>query len=351
MVSNRTYIWYLLFLFSCMDRNTGIVFPETANLSVANEYNADVYMRYPYRIRLADSFMYVMDLHTAEYYIHKMKYEVNTTHIFSYGKRGEGPMELLDAENIRLDSEGRVWCLDANRHKLVMWDSSGHQEINLSPQLLRSLDFAFMDDSTIIVPDYTGEHRICLINLNGDIIKQLFSIPDKRSHKLSRIPLAQAWRSFIDYNQKTGILAVVTQLGQVLEIYNIKEECIIAVINSESGAPKFNLKQDFAIPDGIMGYSDVHVADDVIYALFWGYSFDDIRKGLIKNEGGNRLQVFDTNGIALKEYILDRYVTGFCIDKDQNKILALDTNSDQPIIEYDLNKTRNYESKIDLSQN
>ena len=316
-----------------MDKN-GIVFPETANLSVAGEYNIDVYMRFPYRIRLADSLIYVMDLHATEYYVHKMTYEIEANHISSYGKKGEGPMELLDAENIRIDSEGRLWSLDANRHKIVMWDNYEQQEINLSPQLLRSLDFAFMDDSTIIVPDYTGEYRICLLNRNGDIIKQLFAIPDKRLHKSSRIPLAQAWRSFIDYNPKTGVLAVVTQLGQVLEIYNLKEERVIAIINNENGAPKFNEKQSYAIPNGIMGYSDLHVSDDTIYALFWGYSFDDMRKEKIKNEGGNRIQVFDTRGTALKEYILDRHVTGFCIDKTRNTILALDTNNDQPVVEY-----------------
>ena len=332
-----------------MEENINIVFPETANLSVTKEYNTDVYMRYPYRIRLLDSFMYVMDLHATEYYIHKLPYEINAERVFSYGKKGEGPMELLDAENIRTDSGNRLWCLDANRHKLVMWDSCGQQEINLSPQLIRTLDFVFMDDSTIIIPDYTGKHRICLINRNGDIIKQLFSIPDKRRQNVSQVSLAQAWRSFIDYNQNTGILAVVTQLGQVLEIYDLKEECIIASINIENGAPKFYEKQSYAIPDGIMGYSDVHVSDNAIYALFWGYSFEDMRKGKIKQEGGNRIQVFDTKGIALKEYILDRYITGFCIDKTRNRLLALDTNSDQPIIEYEINTQ--YESKIGLSQN
>ena len=326
-----------MFLTACAEKNTDIVFPKTTHLSVTNVYNnVDVYMRYPYRIRMADSMIFVMDLHATEYYIHKLSNEINSKHISSYGKRGEGPMELLDAENIRIDSEGRLWTLDANRHKLVMWDSHGQEETNLSPRLLRSLDFAFMNDSTFIVPDYTGEHRICLLNRNGDIIKQLFSIPDKRHRNTSRTSLAQAWRSFIDYNPKTGILAVVTQLGQVLEIYNMKEEHHIASVNIENGAPQFSEKENYAIPNGIMGYSDVHVSNDAIYALFWGYSFKEMQNEKIKQEGGNRLQVFDTEGNPLEECILDRHITGFCIDKTKNRLLALDTNSDQPIIEYDL---------------
>jgi len=349
MVNNRIYICYLLFLTACAEENTGIAFPKTTQLSVANTYNTDVYMRYPYRVRLVDSSIYVMDLHATEHYIHKLSNETSAKRSSSYGKRGEGSMELLGAENIRIDSAGGLWTLDANRHKLVMWDSCGQEEINLSPQLIRSLDFAFMDDSTFIVPDYTGDHRICLINRNGDIVKQLFSIPEKRQSGTSRASLAQAWRSFIDYNPKTGILAVVTQLGQVLEIYNMKEERHIALVNIENGSPKFSEKQNYAIPNGIMGYSDVYVSDDAIYALFWGYSFKDLQRGNVKQEGGNRLQVFDTKGKPLEEYILDRYITGFCIDKTKNRLLALDINSDQPIIEYNL--TSKYESKIGLSQN
>lgn len=335
MVNTRIYICYLLFLTACTEKNNEIVFSETTFLFVSEIYPTNIHMRYPYRIRLADSSIYVMDLHAMDYYIHKLSYEKNTRYISSYGKRGEGPQELLNTENIRLDSNNRLWTLDANRHKLAMWDNSEQKETNLSPRLIRSLDFAFMNDSTIIVPDYTGENRICILNKTGDVIKQLFSIPDKRQYKASLTSLAQAWRSFIDYNQKTGILAVATQLGQVLEIYNLKEELPIASVNIKNGTPQFSEKQSYAIPNGIMGYSDIYVSDSAIFTLFWGSSLEDVHKGIVTHEGGNKIQVFDTEGNPLKEYILDRYITGFCIDETNNRLIALDTNSDQPIIVYE----------------
>jgi hypothetical protein len=321
-------------LIACSDKNESVLFPETVRLSVSSVYTTDIYMRYPYRIRAVDSSIYIMDLHAVEHYIHKLSDEKNMKTIASYGKRGEGPEEFLDAENIRLDSEDRLWTLDANRHKLTRWDSCGQKEINLSPQLIRSLDFALINDSTFIVPDYTGENRICIIDENGQIIKKLFSIPDKSKHNVSPASLAQAWRSFIDYNRETGILAIVTQLGQVIELYDMKEERCIASINTENEAPVFIEKQGYAIPDGIMGYSDVYVSESAVYALFWGSSFEDIRRGKVKNEGGNRIRVFNTEGTPLKEYILDRYITGLRIDEANSMFLALDVNDDQPIIEY-----------------
>jgi hypothetical protein len=293
-------------------------------------------MRYPYRIRTTDSAVYVLDLHPAEYYIHKLSDEKEMKHIASYGKRGEGPMEFLDAENIRLDTQNRLWTLDANNSKFAIWDSCEQTETSLDPQLIRSLDFTFLDDSSLIIPDYTGENRICIVNNKGELIKKLFSIPDERQQGVSQISLAQAWRSFIDYNPQNGILAVVTQLGQVIEIYDMKKEQHITLINATKGAPQFTEKQNYAIPNGIMGYSDVYVSENTIYALFWGYSFEDIRSAKIKHEGGNRIQTFDLNGNPQKEYIVDRYITGFCIDEANNRLIALDINSDQPIIIYKL---------------
>ena len=35
--------------------------------------------------------------------------------------------------------------------------------------------------------------------------------------------IRQVWRSFIDSNPHNGVLAAVTQLGEVLEIYNLKD--------------------------------------------------------------------------------------------------------------------------------
>ena len=35
--------------------------------------------------------------------------------------------------------------------------------------------------------------------------------------------IRQVWRSLIDSNPHNGVLAAVTQLGEVLEIYNLKD--------------------------------------------------------------------------------------------------------------------------------
>lgn len=332
-------IYLMISLVSCSkaESMTRVKFPETVLLSSEEIRITDVYLKYPFRVRLQDSSFYVMDIHPADYYVHKFKYP-SLEYQQSYMKRGEAPREFLDAENIRLDNQGFLWALDANRRKIVNFSdnlpATSIKTINLEEKLIRTLDFDFLNDSTFIVPDYTGEYRINLVNLQGEIIHRAFHIPvNTRILKKDTPPiiLAQAWRPFLNYNPEHGALALVTQLGQVLEIYDMNKEQVINIVGHEDNQPQFIAKGSYAIPNGIMGYSDVYVGKEHIYALFWGHSFADIKNGKINKEGGNTVHVFSLNGTPKIEYKLDSDITGFHIDEKKKLIIGLDVNSNQPL--------------------
>lgn len=318
----------------------GEIFPETISLSGKEKMITGVYLKYPFRIRLSNSSLYVMDIHPNDYYCHEFGYpSMKFKH--SFIKRGQAPNEFLDAENIRIDNKGGLWLLDANRKKIVNFE---HGKINsplktfqLNEDLIRTLDFDLIDDSTFVVPDYSGLNRICFVNHKGNIVRKSFAIPSKfeiSKKNASKIALAQAWRSFLHYNPKNRILAMVTQLGQVLEIYDLKNRRIVNIIRQQGLEPEFIVNGNYAVPTGIMGYSDVYVGQKCIYAIFWGHSFEDIRQGKETKEGGRYIHVFDLKGNPIRQYILDRYITGFHIDEKEKRIIGLDVNSDQPVVEY-----------------
>lgn len=331
-------VYLLISLISCneVESKSSVTFPETALLKSRELSLSDVYLKYPFRVRLQDSVLYVLDIHPEAYYCHAFDYP-SMQHRHSFAPNGEAPDEFLDAENIRLDNQGYLWTLDANQKKIVRFSkgtsSLPHKTINLDEELIRTLDFDLLDDSTFIVPDYTGEYRINIINIDGEIIHRAFKIPatQKIAKNTPSIVLAQAWRPFISYNSEHGLLAMVTQLGQVLEIYDIQKESTINIVRPKSHEPKFIIKDNYAIPDGIMGYSDVHVGQESIYALFWGHSFDDLKNGKIQKEGGNTLHVFTLDGNPKIEYKLDSHITGFHIDEKNKSIIGLDVNSNQPL--------------------
>lgn len=154
--------------------------------------------------------------------------------------------------------------------------------------------------------------------------------------KNARPALAQAWRSFIDYNPENGVLAAVTQLGEVLEIYNLQDSTHVVRIGPH-GEPKFQVSQGYGIPTGIMGFSDVQVTDSAVYAVFHGRSFKEIaqnaRRG-IHVDGGKYIYVFSLTGEPLRRYVLDHHVCGISVNEREGIILATDVNKDEPIIKY-----------------
>jgi hypothetical protein len=311
------------------------IFPETQNLISEPRLIEGVEMRYPFRIRMNDTSLYIMDLHALTYFCHQFEYP-SMKHVASFGKKGEAPNECLDAENIRLKMISDIWLLDANKNQIVCLNQNNYQNvIKFDKQLIRNLDFDFFNDSVFVVPDYSGTHRFHLVNFDGEMIASRGFYPIKEKDKnIPDVVYAQAWRSFIDYNPDNDVLALVTQLGEVVELYSLRGNRLICTIKGQQGDPKFQYKKGYAIPSGIMGYSDVHVGDKYVYALFWGHSFDDLQRGIVTIEGGNQIHVFDLAGNPVKCYHLEQYITGFYVNEKRGVILGVNVNSDQPVIEY-----------------
>lgn len=321
-------------------------FPQTLELKGKTVSPDTALFRYPFRIRVQDDRAVVLDLHGEEYFCHAFSYP-GFRYLSSFGKRGEAPGEQLSVENIRW-GEGDWWTLDANKSELLRLggglsgDSLSRQEtVRLDEALLRPLDLALYDDSTFLIPDYSGDSRFCQVSREGKLLCSIGGIPTANEEALqhARPALAQAWRSFIDYNPRNGVLAAVTQLGEVLEVYNLKDSTHVVRIGPH-GEPEFQVSQGYGIPTGIMGFSDVQVTDSAIYAVFHGRSFKEIarsmQKGIHLPDGGQYIYVFSLTGEPLRRYALDHFVYGISVNEEEGIILATDVNRDEPIIRYQI---------------
>ena len=317
-------------------------FPQTKELK-AREISLDTAVfRYPFRIRVQDSMAVVLDLHGNDHFFQVFRYP-EFSYVASFGKRGDSPDDMLSAENVRWN--GQFWCtLDANKNELtrfVFFESGDSllrdEAVSLDKKILRALDFTLYNDSTYIIPDYSGDNRFCLVDSRGELLRKFGAIPtvNEDALKHSRTALAQAWRSFIDYNPRNGVLAAVTQLGEVLEIHNLKDSTQVVCIGPH-GEPEFKVSNGYGIPVGIMGFSDIQVTDKAIYAVFHGRTFKELSRQPKdkKVDGGQYIYVFSLKGEPLMKYVLDHYIYGISVDEKQGIITATDVNSDEPIIEY-----------------
>ena len=297
--------------------------------------------RYPFRIRIEGDKVIVMDLHGTDHYGHLFQYP-SFQYLSSFGRRGDSPVEMLSMENFRFYNHA-VWTLDANKSELTRLDysSSGDsllrdETVTLDEDILRPLDFVVYDDTTFVIPDYSGESRFLKVNCQGKLIEKIGAIStanEKALHE-ARPALAQAWRSFLDYNPHNGVLAAVTQLGEVVEVYNLKDSTHVVRIG-EHNEPEFKVSDGYGIPTGIMGFSDVQVTDSAIYAVFHGTSFKEIaRQSGRLPDGGKYIYVFSLKGEPLCKYVLDHYIYGIWVDEATKTIMATDVNSDQPILKF-----------------
>lgn len=321
-------------------------FPRSEKLQATTIPLDTVVFRYPFRIAMQGDRAAVLDLHGADHFVQVFTYP-EFRHIAACGKRGEAPGEMLSAENLRWN-HASLQVLDANKSELTTWQLADGADsltrigrIKLDKAVLRALDFVQTDDSTFLIPDYSGNHRFCRVNLNGKLVQKIGTIPvtDEETFRNVRPALAQAWRSFIDYNPRNGILAAATQLGEVLEVWNLQTGTHV-VRTGPGGAPKFQNVEGYGIPTGIMGFSSVQVGDSAIYAVFQGQSFKDIaqsaRRGKNLPDGGKNLYVFSLTGEPLVKYELDHYIHGIYVNEKEKFFIATDVNMDEPMLRYKL---------------
>lgn len=348
------HLLYILLGISCLIACTGSpnkTFPRysDSNFTKTKALSAQVIsldtilFRYPFRVTVRDSVAVVMDLHNLDHYLHAFTYP-GWKHIASFGKRGEAPGEMLSAANIQFNSIDSLWALDPNKMEITRWKispSTGSaervEEIKLDKKLVRSLDFRTMK-SGFWVSDYMGDHRFWEVDNNGKPIKSNGKIPSETANEdTSRPALAQAWRSFMDYNPDNGILAMATQLGEAIEIYNLKDNTH-TVLYGPAGEPEFQTAKDGSgVPSGIMGFSDIKVTKQYIYAVFHGIKFKDKlaarQRGEEPEDGGRFIYVFDLQGNPVQKYTLDHAIYGIDINEETNTIVATEVKSDDPIIE------------------
>ena len=168
---------------SCTDATSmGFQFNTQQEITGVPILNSDtVVFRYPFRVRLNDSVLYILDLHSRDFYCHSLTYP-NLDVKKTFASRGDAPNTFLGVDNIRVSSTGNIYFLSANKETISIYDAdtdSIKKNIKLPKELIRSLDFALINDSLFAITDYTGKHRINIVDSNGKIHQQLFSIPSK----------------------------------------------------------------------------------------------------------------------------------------------------------------------------
>ena len=323
-----------------------ITFPVTEELQGRVIPIDSVFFRYPYRLEVRGDRVVIEDLHGPDHFYHLFTYP-DFRHLHSFGQRGEGPEEMQTVDDFRWNGQ-TLWALDNIKSELVRWELNDSRDKMLRTELVkldkatfRALDIVPYQNNSFLIPNYSGDTRFCQVDRNGKLIKKWGEIPTERKNDLQKYPYAfgYGWRSFIDYSPNTGTLVAATQFGEVLEIWNVKNNTH-KVLKGKLGEPEFEIRPEYAVPAGAVGHNDIQVTNRFIYVIYRGISIkEDMlahQKGKPLPQGGKTIRVFSLEGEPLKEYKLDHSVSGIWVMEEAGKLWALDVNSDEPLLEYTL---------------
>ena len=274
----------------------------------------------------------VKDLVSDSMHYHFLNYS-NLSYLYSAGKRGQGPNEIILSTPFQLKND-KAYFLDGARSKLYTYSYSKDKLEVINEWKLgdskTTLDFIIVNDSNVVTQDFSGSNRLLQITRQNQ--EGMFSIPTMDEGEGFNAELAYIWRSFMAYNDDLGKVALATQFGDVIEIYDLENKSSEVVVG-DKGMPKNNQGQ-------IEGFCDVKWIDNKIYALFSGrLRADLIRKseeGKKEPTGGNIIKVYDENGKFLEMYHLDTYINGFTIDKQNERLIAVTSNVDEAVLFFDM---------------
>ncbi|NLD94698.1 MAG: hypothetical protein GX639_18745 [Fibrobacter sp.] len=297
-----------------------------------------VLLKYPYRIVKEDSLLLIWDLHGNEHFFHAFNLiKSKTEYLFSFGTIGQGPEELIACGGMDIQ-DGLLSVVETNKSILYTYPienlkrkiTKPNRILELPKELIPIVKFTDRGKDGEIVLDSKGEYRFILLNDKGEIESKLYNIPNEENKDLANPILQQLWISCLDFNPKNNVLVIATVMGDVIEIYNLKNNKKNIVIG-EQGEP--NIKRDGRnlIIRAAYGYQDVIVGDTEIYALYSKITHEEIdeatKNGLSTPSGGNLINVLDFNGNIKKVFVLDRFINGFDIDFNENTIYGVTSNS------------------------
>ncbi len=316
-----SFLLFCVSLFSCADKESTETYTLTAETVTAEL----PFMRFPQRIGLTGSHLVMLDLAADSCFYHVVSYpDFNPE--YSLGKRGESPNEIVLPTPFRLRGD-ELLIMDGARSILFKVNLATYagqgltHAIHLNNQA-SSIDYVCMNDTTFFIGDMNGQYRLLLVT--PSIRKGLYSLPEELTDEDNKGGFL--WRSYMDIHHELKKIAMVTQFGDVLEIYDIAGNTTQRIIG-EGGVPASSTRQK-------KGYFDVKWCDNKIFALCSDWKKETGNEPASPEKrisGGNIIQVFDQEGNKEEMYVLDTYLEGFTIDKKGSLIIGITSNSDHPV--------------------
>lgn len=195
--------------------------------------------------------------------------------------------------------------------------------------------FEKLDSGFMLVRFYgdPASGRVVRIDSLGEVTGSYYPIPF-RPEDVEQLAgyrpdmVTMLWQVEAAAEGETVVLG--TKLGDVLEIYNLRDSTRNRVVRGPDGVPEVGFEGETVVFGVKSGYRDLKIVGDRIYAMYLGERFDGAENETAEGRGST-LRVFDLDGKWQKTYRLDRPLGCFDMLADGRTVIAGD-----PTAEYQL---------------
>ncbi|MDR3218226.1 MAG: TolB-like 6-bladed beta-propeller domain-containing protein [Dysgonamonadaceae bacterium] len=285
-------------------------------------------------MRLIDSFLIISDAYNEPLYrIYKITDNNQLEYISGFGAKGEGPNEFLFNSYMQI-GEDRLSILDQTllRNYFIDFHKLANPDVD-SFMVAKSVKNAANFHALIEVSDdlYVGNGSfhdgMFAFYCDDSVIQTHIPFPED-GISASHIQKGLAYQGACLKQTGGNKLVFAGHNGHFLEIYNIKDTLMQKVFSDVYEFPRYTpedggnfIEVNFA-QDDLLGFLDVFATSEYIYALYCGKKYGDNRAFL-----ANIIYVYNWNGERIKKYILDKELSGICVNKENTKIYGLYTDS------------------------
>lgn len=265
-----------------------------------------------------------------------------------FAVKGKGPGEVLgvagyavDGDSVRVYTSADARMLVYALSDLVQGEKLPARVVGYPSECNYASAFGKAAEG-FVVGQFMGDPdtgRIRLIDGNGGMIGARYSIPytPEEAEKVApygKSMITMLWQAAMAVDGDRVVLG--TRLGDVLEIYDLKDSTKNRIVRGPGGPPEVGVSGN-SITFGVKtGYLDIQIVGDRIYALYDGKHFERGESPDADSAKSRTLRIFDMEGRWLQTGVLDRPVGSFWLLPDGRTALATDPTAEYQLYTFEL---------------
>jgi hypothetical protein len=262
----------------------------------------------------------------------------------SMGRRGEGPGEYRTAWSIAPDPRHaeRFWVYDIALGRLTRVDLDSITPAE--PEMIRvtgdglAMQPVWLSDSLLASPGLSPRGRLSFFGKDGGFRGSAGPLPSAAGDIPPQV-LQHAWTGSLVANPRRGLLALLTQHADQLELYRADGSLVRKVRGPFGFDPRFTVETAQGQPtmgsgdDMRFGYTGAGAAGDRIYALFSGRT----REGYGPDSSfGRFIHVYDWAGALVRVLELDTPILSIAISPDERWVYGIRHDPEPAVMAFPL---------------